>query len=46
MLYYKVLYDVRTGRNQVLKFEYLDRKDSQTMVKAHTYDAFQQIVNE
>ncbi len=43
MLYYAVLYDVRTGRNRVIKFEYFDKRDSDTILKAHCYDTFVQI---
>lgn len=43
MLYYAVLYDVRTGRNRVVKFEYFDKRDSDTILKAHCYDTFVQI---
>lgn len=43
MLYYAVLYDVRTGRNRVVKFEYFDKRDSDTILKAHFYDTFVQI---
>lgn len=43
MLHYSMLYDVRTGRYQVLKFETFNHRDTDTMVKAHLYDAFVQI---
>lgn len=43
MLHYALLYDVRTGRRQVLKFEQFNRRDSDMLVKAHLYDSFVQI---
>jgi len=43
MLHYTMLYDVRTGRHQVLKFETFQHRDTDAMVKAHLYDAFVQI---
>ncbi|MCC6725354.1 MAG: M48 family metallopeptidase [Saprospiraceae bacterium] len=43
MLHYAILYDVRTGRRQVLKFEFFDKKNTDDLVKAHLYDTFNQI---
>jgi hypothetical protein len=43
MLHYAILYDVKTGRRQVLKFDFFREKDSDAMIKAHTYDVFAQI---
>lgn len=43
MMYYAILYDVKTGRRQVLNFDYFNQKDSDAMVKAHLYDVFLQI---
>lgn len=43
MLYYAVLYDVKTGRRQVVRFNYFDKKDSSAVLKAHLYDTFAQI---
>jgi beta-barrel assembly-enhancing protease len=43
MLYYSILYDVKTGRRQVIKFDYFSHKDTDTIVKAHLYDTFVQI---
>ena len=43
MMQYAILFDVRTGRRQVLKLEYFDRKDTDTVLKAHLYDVFNQI---
>ena len=46
MLHFAMLFDVRTGKRQVLKFEYFDKKDSNDLVKAHLYDVFSQIKND
>ncbi len=43
MLHYSILYDVQTGRRQVLKMEYFKHRDADSVVKAHLYDAFVQI---
>ena len=43
MMYYAILYDVKTGRRQVLNFEYYSQKDSDDIVKSHLYDVFLQI---
>jgi hypothetical protein len=43
MMHYAVLYDVRTGRNQTIKAEFFDDKDSDAMMKSHLYDTFLQI---
>ncbi len=43
MLHYAILYDVKTGRRQVLKFDTFDKKDSDILIKAHLYDTFLQI---
>ena len=43
MLHYAILYDVRTGRRQVLKFDEFKRRDADAVVKAHLYDTFSQI---
>lgn len=43
LLYYAILFDVKTMRRRVLKFEYLKYSDFETVVKAHSYDAFLQI---
>jgi len=42
-VYYSILYDVRTGRRSVLKMNTYTTRASDTMVKAHLYDAFWQI---
>jgi beta-barrel assembly-enhancing protease len=43
MMHYAILYDVKTGRRQTLKFDYFDSKDTDALVKAHYYDTFSQI---
>lgn len=43
MLYYAILFDVKTGRRSVIKMEYFDKKDSKMILNAHIYDVFHQI---
>lgn len=43
MLYYAILYDTKTQRYEVLKYDYFRRKDSRSVINAHMYDAFNQI---
>lgn len=43
VLYYAILFDIKTMRRQVLKFEYFKYNNFETVVKAHSYDAFLQI---
>lgn len=43
MLLFSILYDVRTGRRQIVKFDTFNQRDSDAIVKAHLYDAFTQI---
>lgn len=43
MLYYAILYDVKTGKREVINFEYFKNRDTDTMLKAHLYDTFVQI---
>ena len=43
MLYYAILYDVKTGRRQVLRFSYFQKKDVQGLLRGHFYDTFSQI---
>lgn len=43
VLYYSILFDVKTMRRRVIKFEYFKYNDFETVVKAHSYDAFLQI---
>ncbi len=43
MLYYAILFDVKTGRRSILKMDYFDKRDSKTILNAHIYDVFHQI---
>lgn len=43
MLYFAILYDVKTGKRSVIKMDYFDNRDSKGMLNAHIYDTFYQI---
>ena len=43
MMQYVILFDVKTGKRQVIKFDYFDKQDTNDLVKAHLYDSFAQI---
>ncbi len=43
MLYYAILFDVKTGRRSIIKMDYYDKRDSKTILNAHIYDVFHQI---
>lgn len=43
MLHYAILFNVKEGTFQTLKYEYFDARDTDTMLKAHYYDTFAQI---
>jgi hypothetical protein len=43
LLYYAILFDVKTGKRQVVKFEYFKRKDTNRFLRGHFYDTFSQI---
>lgn len=43
MLYYAILFDVKTGRRRTVKMEYFDKRDTDTVLKAHIFDTFVQI---
>jgi Zn-dependent protease with chaperone function len=43
---YAILFDVTSGKREILKYDIYDRKDSGTMLKAHVYDVFAQIKTE
>ena len=43
MLYYAILFDVKTGRRSIIKMDYFDKKDSKMILNAHIYDVFHQI---
>lgn len=45
MMYYAILFDIKTGRRQVLKFDFFDKQDTNDLLKAHTFDTFSQISN-
>jgi beta-barrel assembly-enhancing protease len=46
MLFYAILFDVKTGRRRTVKMEYFDKQDSNTLLKAHIFDTFTQIRTE
>ncbi|HPH19811.1 MAG TPA: hypothetical protein PLE32_13575, partial [Haliscomenobacter sp.] len=43
LLYFAILFDVKTMKRRVIKFEYFRYSDFTSVVKAHGYDAFLQI---
>ncbi|MEM9847396.1 MAG: hypothetical protein AAF847_05870, partial [Bacteroidota bacterium] len=43
MLYYAILFDVKTGRRSVIKMDYFNQRDTKGFLNAHIYDVFQQI---
>ena len=43
MLYYAILYDVKTGKRKVINFEHFNKKESDAVLKAHLYDTFTQV---
>ena len=45
MMYYAILFDIKTGRRQILKFDFFDKQDTNDLLKAHTFDTFAQISN-
>lgn len=42
-LFFAIIYNVKTGKNEVLHFGYLDKKDSDMTLNAHLYDMLLQI---
>jgi beta-barrel assembly-enhancing protease len=46
MYYYSILYNVKTGRNYIIKSEEFRTKDSDMLLNAHIYDTFLQIKTE
>lgn len=40
---YSVLYDVRTGRHEVINYNFIRAKDRSTWIKGHLYDGMNQI---
>jgi beta-barrel assembly-enhancing protease len=43
MYHYSIVYNVRTGRNYIIKSESFEKKDSDMLLNAHIYDTFLQI---
>ena len=43
MYYYSILYDVKTGRNYIIKAEDFAKQDSEMLLNAHIYDTLLQI---
>jgi beta-barrel assembly-enhancing protease len=43
MYYYSILYNVKTGRNYVIKSDDFSKKDTDMILNAHIYDTFLQI---
>lgn len=43
MLYYAILFNVKDGTYQTVKYEYFDSRDSDAILKAHYYDTLVQI---
>ena len=43
MLYYAILFDVKTGRRSIIKMDYFEKKDSKAILNSHIYDVFHQI---
>ena len=46
MLHYAILFDVKTGKRQVLKFDFFQKQDTDDLLKAHMYHVFVQIKND
>jgi hypothetical protein len=44
MLYFAILYDVKEGRKETIKYKYFNEKDNPTLIKSEVYDTFLQIV--
>ncbi|MDC0230802.1 M48 family metallopeptidase [Aureispira] len=45
-IYWSVLFDLKTGRYQVIKDDYFAQKDNRTVLNAHIFDTFFQIKSE
>ncbi|MDX1913673.1 MAG: M48 family metallopeptidase [Saprospiraceae bacterium] len=43
MLYYAILFNVKDGTYQTIKYEYFDSRDTDAILKAHYYDTLVQI---
>ncbi|MEL6865794.1 MAG: M48 family metallopeptidase [Bacteroidota bacterium] len=46
MLFYAILFDVKTGKRSIIKMDYFDSKDSNAVLRSHLYDAFLQVRKE
>ena len=42
-MYYAILFDIKTGRRSIIKMDYFNKRDSNTVLQAHIYDVFFQI---
>ena len=45
-IYWSVLFDLKTGRYQVIKDDYFNQKDNKAVLNAHIFDTFFQIKSE
>ena len=43
MLFYAVLYNIKTGEKQIIKFDFFGGKDTNSLLKTHFYDVLMQI---
>jgi beta-barrel assembly-enhancing protease len=43
MYYYSILYNVKTGKNYIIKSDEFSKKDSDSLLNSHIYDTFLQI---
>jgi Zn-dependent protease with chaperone function len=43
MLYYAILFDVKSGRRSIIKMDYFNKRDNRSILQAHIYDVFYQI---
>ncbi len=43
MYYYSILYNVKTGKNYIIKSEEFSKKDANSLLNSHIYDTFLQI---
>jgi beta-barrel assembly-enhancing protease len=43
MYYYSILYNVKTGKNYIIKSDEFSKKDSNSLLNSHIYDTFLQI---
>ena len=45
-MYYAILFDIKTGRRSIIKMDYFNKRDTNTILQAHIYDVFFQIAQE